>query len=118
MVVHIDENDLKQGVLGLVLALVEIIRDALRLQALRRMESGSLSEQEIERLGEALMELDVAIETIKVELGVAEAVTTIRDGLDQAVSSLLDSIVQPGQPEASADGGRTKGVGDVPGITA
>ena len=61
MVVDIDEKSLKHGVLGLVIALVEIIRDALKLQAMKRMESGSLTDKEVERLGEALMELDSAI---------------------------------------------------------
>jgi len=37
MAIHIDEDNLKSGVLGLVLALVEVIRDALKLQALKRM---------------------------------------------------------------------------------
>ena len=48
--INIDENNLKHGVLGLVLALVEIIKDALRIQAFERMESGSLTEEEVERL--------------------------------------------------------------------
>ncbi len=65
MVLDIDEDNLKHGVLGLVIALIEVIRDILRLQAVRRMESGRLSEEEIERLGNALMELDLAIDEIK-----------------------------------------------------
>jgi len=95
MVLDIDEENLKQGVLGLVIALVEVIRDALKLQALRRMESGRLSEEEIERLGEALMELDIVIEEIKEEHGVAEAVKSVRDGLDDLVDDVLDKIVNP-----------------------
>jgi hypothetical protein len=39
-VVDIDEKGLKQGVLGLVVALVEIIKDALQLEAMKRMEGG------------------------------------------------------------------------------
>lgn len=95
MVVDIDEKDLKNGVLGLVVALVEIIQEALRLQAMRRMEGGGLTEQEVERLGEALMDLDTAIEKIKVELGVAESVKAVRDGLDRAVDDILDTMLNP-----------------------
>ena len=87
--VEIDEGNFKQGVLGLVVALVEIVRDALRHQALRRMESGRLSEAEVDRLGEALFELDGAIDEIKVEMGLAETVRGIRDGLDRAVDDLI-----------------------------
>ena len=95
MTVEIDEGNLKQGVLGLVVALVEVIQDALRHQAFRRMEEGSLTEEEMERLGEALMELDEAIEQIKQENGIAETVRSVRDGLDRVVDDLLDEFINP-----------------------
>ena len=50
MAINIDEKNLKHGVLGLVIALVEVIRDTLKVQAFKRMEGGSLSEEECERL--------------------------------------------------------------------
>ena len=95
MIVDLDEKDLKSGVLGLVVALVEIIKEALRHQALRRMESGSLTLAEVERLGNALMELDAAIEKIKLEMGIAESVKAVRDGLDGAVQDVVDTILNP-----------------------
>ena len=95
MPIDIDENNLKHGVLGLVLALVEIIQDALRLQAFKRMEGGSLTEEEMERLGEALMDLDTAIEGIKEEQGITESVKSVRDGLDSIVDDVLDRIINP-----------------------
>jgi len=93
MPIDIDEKNLKHGVLGLVVALVEIIKDALRLQALRRMEGGTLTEEETNRLGEALMDLDVAIEEMKIEQGITESVKSVRDGLDNIVDELLDKII-------------------------
>jgi hypothetical protein len=95
MVLDIDEKSLKHGVLGLVIALVEIIRDALKLQAIKRMEGGSLTEGEMERLGEALMDLDLAIEEIKEEQGIVESVKSVRDGLDEIVDDVLDRMVNP-----------------------
>ena len=95
MVVAIDEKSLKHGVLGLVIALVEIIRDALKLQAMKRMEGGSLTEEEMERLGQALMELDTAIEEIKEEQGIIESVKSVREGLDEIVDDILDRMVNP-----------------------
>ena len=95
MVVDIDEKNLKHGVLGLVIALVEIIRDALKLQAMRRMEGGSLTEGEMERLGQALMDLDGAIEEIKQEQGIIESVKSVRDGLDEIVDDVLDKMINP-----------------------
>ena len=95
MTIEIDEGNLKQGVLGLVVALVEVIQDALQHQAFRRMEGGSLTEEEMERLGKALMDLDEAIEQIKQENGIAEAVRSVRDGLDSAVDDVLDDFLNP-----------------------
>jgi len=95
MAFEINEHNLKHGVLGLVIALVEIVRDALKLQALKRIESGTLSEEECERLGEALMDLDIALEQIKEEQGINESVQAVRDGLDQIVDDVIDRIVNP-----------------------
>lgn len=97
--IDLDEDNLKQGVLGLVLALVEIIRDMLNLQAIRRMEGGRLTDDEVERLGKALMDLDQAIEEIKAEQGLVESVKTVRDGLDEIVDDLLDRMINPGRWE-------------------
>jgi hypothetical protein len=93
--IEIDADNLKHGVLGLVIALVEIIRDALKIQAFRRMEGGSLKEDEVERLGEALMDLDVAIEQIKQEQGITQSVQSVRDGLDNIVDDVLDKMINP-----------------------
>ena len=93
--IDIDEDNLKHGVLGLVIALVEVIRDALKIQAFKRMEGGSLKEDEVERLGEALMDLDTAIEQIKQEQGVGQSVQSVRDGLDNIVDDVLDKMINP-----------------------
>ena len=93
MTINIDEQNLKHGVLGLVIAVVEVIRDALKIQALKRMESGVLSDEECERLGEALMELDIALEEMKAEQGISESVREVRDGLDDIVDGVIDKIV-------------------------
>jgi Ser/Thr protein kinase RdoA (MazF antagonist) len=93
--INIDEDNLKSGVLGLVMAVVEILRDTLGNQAARRMESGSLSDEEIERLGRALADLDVALEDIKREQGLEQAVQSVRDGLDDVVNDLVQGMIDP-----------------------
>ena len=95
MPIDIDTDNLKHGILGLVIALVEIIKDALNLQAVKRMEGGTLSEEEVERLGVALQDLDIAIEEIKKEQGVTESVKSVRDGLDSIVDEVLDKMINP-----------------------
>jgi len=106
MAIDINEDNLKHGVLGLVLALVEVIRDALKIQAFKRMESGTLTDEECERLGEALMDLDIALEEIKEEQGITESVQAVRDGLDEIVDDVIDRMVNPERwrEEAEAKG--------------
>ena len=98
--INIDEDNLKNGVLGLVLAAVDILRDALQNQANRRIESGTLADEEVERLGVALADLDTAIEGIKREQGLEQAVQSVRDGLDD----LVDNVVR--QAIGSSEGNR------------
>jgi len=93
--IDINEDNLKHGLLGLVIAIVEIIRDALKHQALRRMEGGNLTDEEIERLGRALEEIDIAIDQMKEEQGVTETVKSVRDGLDDLVDDVLDQMINP-----------------------
>ena len=95
MKIEIDDKDLKHGLLGLVLAIIEVIRDTLRIQSLKRMEGGHLTEEQIERLGKALMELDRAIEKLKEEQGVSEAVRSVRDGLDDLVDGMIQRVTHP-----------------------
>lgn len=96
MKLEIDDKELKHGVLGLVLAIVEVIRDTLKIQSVKRMEGGSLTEEQIERLGNALLELDKAIDQIKEEQGVSEAVRSVRDGLDDLVDRMIHTVSDPG----------------------
>ena len=99
MPIDINEDNLKQGLLGLIIAIVEIVKDALKHQALRRMEGGSLNEQEIERLGRALKDIDLAIDQIKEEQGIRESVQSVRDGLDEVVNDIVDKILYPRDEE-------------------
>jgi hypothetical protein len=90
MVISIDEDNLKQGLLGLVVALVEIIKEALERQALRRIESGKLSADEEARLGGALADLDEALEHIKKENDLEDVVKSVNDGLTEVADIFLN----------------------------
>ncbi|WP_315073104.1 gas vesicle protein K [uncultured Clostridium sp.] len=103
MALDINEDNLKHGLLGLIMALLEIIRDALKHQARARIKSGILTDEEIERLGSALMELDIAIEEIKEEQGITESVKGVRDGLDEIVDSVVDRLLNPERWEDEVD---------------
>jgi hypothetical protein len=67
-----DEKNIEAGVAKLVLTLVEFIRQVLEHQAIRRMEGGSLSDEEVERLGIALMRLQERLDEIKTAFGLED----------------------------------------------
>jgi hypothetical protein len=76
--------------LGLIVALVEIIKEALERQALRRIDSGKLSADEEARLNEALADLDEALEHIKKENNIEDVVESVNDGLTEVVDIFLN----------------------------
>lgn len=95
MALQVDEESLKHGVLTLVVTLVEVIQEALETQAVRRMEGGDLTEDEQNRLGEALLELDEAMDQIKADHGITASVTDLHRGLDEVVDEVVDKLINP-----------------------
>ena len=59
--VDVDPDGVEQGLAKLVLTLIEFLRQLLERQAVRRMEGGSLTDEEIERVGLALLRLEEKI---------------------------------------------------------
>ena len=57
-------DDVRRSVMQLVLTLIELIRQLLERQALRRMEEGTLTADEIERIGQALMQLEATVKEL------------------------------------------------------
>lgn len=70
--IALDPESVKNGLGQLVLTLVELIRQLLEKQAMRRIEGGSLTEDEIERLGLTFLELDRQMVWLKKEFGLTD----------------------------------------------
>jgi hypothetical protein len=70
----IDANPktVESGLAKLVLTLIELIRKLMEKQAMKRVEAGSLSDEEIERVGETLMKLENKMEQLKEIFGLKE----------------------------------------------
>jgi hypothetical protein len=66
-----DPDDVRRSVAKLVLTLVDAIRQVLERQAIRRMEAETLTEQETEDIGTALMRLEEAIRDIGAQFGLS-----------------------------------------------
>lgn len=63
--VNLENDKVERGLLKLVLSLVELIRQVMEKQAMRRIDDGSLTCEEIERLGSSLMELESKIRDLQ-----------------------------------------------------
>jgi hypothetical protein len=78
--IDIDPDDVERSLAGLVLGLVELLRQVLERQAVRRMEGGTLSDDEIERVGLALMKLEQRVRELADQFGLKESDLTLRLG--------------------------------------
>ncbi len=56
-----DPKDVQRSVVKLVLTLVEFLRKLMERQAIRRMEQGTLTDEEVDRVGRALQQLEETI---------------------------------------------------------
>lgn len=63
--INADPEGVEQGLAKLVLTLIELLRQLMERQALRRIEAGSLSDDEIDRLGETFMKLEIRMEELQ-----------------------------------------------------
>ena len=70
--INVDPHNVEQGLAKLVLTLIEFIRRLLEKQAIRRMEGGDLSPQQIEDLGLALMKLETKLNELKTQFGLED----------------------------------------------
>jgi len=78
--IDLDPDDIERGLAGLVLTLVEFLRQVLERQAIRRMEGGSLSDDEVERVGLALMRLEQKVSEIAAQFGLDQDDIQLRIG--------------------------------------
>ena len=70
--IALNPDDVRNGLGRLVLTLVELLRELLERQAIRRIDSGSLTETEVERLGTTFQRLAEQMERMKKEFGVVD----------------------------------------------
>jgi hypothetical protein len=94
-----DGKKLQNGLVKLVLTITQLLKEVLEKQALRRVESGSLTEEEVERLGLAFMAIDRKLAEMSREFGIkpgelrAELASLVRGaGLGNPSTDLVDVI--------------------------
>ena len=69
---ELEPGKIERGLLQLVLAVIELIRQLMEKQALRRIEAGSLTPSEVDRLGHTLMELELKIKELQKQFDIED----------------------------------------------
>jgi hypothetical protein len=70
--INLDQDNLKNSLGQLVLILVKLLHELLERQGIRRIEAGSLTDDQIERLGLTLMKQAQEIDRLRREFGLEE----------------------------------------------
>jgi len=70
--INADPDKVEQGLARLVLTVIELLRRVLEHQAVRRMDGGSLSDEQVEKLGLALLKLNDRMDELKETFGLTD----------------------------------------------
>ena len=70
--INADPGQVENGLARLVLTVIELLREVLEHQAIRRMDGGTLSEEQVERLGLALLKLNERMDELKTIFGLTD----------------------------------------------
>lgn len=70
--VNAERESLEKGLAQLVLTLIELLRELMERQAIRRIDGGSLSPEKVEQLGETFMLLEQRMEELKDAFGLED----------------------------------------------
>ena len=68
--INANPDNVEKGLAKLVLTLIELLRQLMEKQGMRRIDNGSLTEEEVERLGVTLMKLEQKMEELKKVFGI------------------------------------------------
>ena len=95
MTIEVDEEELEQGLLGLIMAVVEILKEVIDKQALRLVEEGVLDDESAEQLGQSLMDLEETIQQIEEEQNLNDTASETKEQLDRTVDDVLNTAINP-----------------------
>src|SRR5207237_7874848 len=70
--INTEPEDVEKGLAQLVLTIVELLRQLMERQALRRVEAGGLTDEQVERLGRTMMLLGDRMEELKQQFGLED----------------------------------------------
>lgn len=84
--INADQANVEKDLAKLVLSLVDLVRQLMERQAVRRVNAGSLSEDEVERMGETFLKLDQRMTELRTAFGLE------REDLDLSLGPMRDLL--------------------------
>ena len=85
--INTDPEHVEKGLAGLVLTLIDVIRELMERQAVRRIEGGTLTDEEIERLGLTFMKLERRMEELREDFGLTEDLDRLKEAIWQSTAT-------------------------------
>jgi hypothetical protein len=70
--INADPQNVERGLAQLALTIIELLRNLMERQAVRRMEAGTLTDDEVERLGQTFMRLETRMGELKKAFGLED----------------------------------------------
>ncbi|HZM80645.1 MAG TPA: gas vesicle protein K [Candidatus Limnocylindrales bacterium] len=67
--IEVDRDSAERGLAALVLTIIELLRQLMERQALRRIDQGDLTDEQIERIGTTLMALEERMDELRKHFG-------------------------------------------------
>ncbi len=97
---ELNGEDAGAGLVALVVAVIELLVETMEREAIRRMKSGQLSEEQIERVGAQFAAIESEMERLKDDVDITNTVDDFRAQLDDVVNDL----VRPADVDGNAHG--------------
>jgi hypothetical protein len=69
--VEVDRDSVEKGLASLVLTIIELLRQLMERQALRRVDQGDLTDEQVDRIGTTLMALEEQMDRLREHFGLS-----------------------------------------------
>lgn len=90
--IDLGSDDAADGLVALVVAVMELLVEAMEREGVRRMQSGQLTDEQVERLGAQFMAIEEEIERLKHDADVAQDVEKFRTQLHGLVDDAVNRV--------------------------